>query len=249
MVQVRENLTGREFGRLKVIEQAEDYVRPDGRHEAQWLCECNCEEHNRVIVNGFCLKSGKTQSCGCLCRERTSIANKKYNNYDLNREYGVGLTNNTGSEFYFDLEDYDKIKNHCWTETSSCGTHRLVTYINGKNILMHQLLGFTGYDHINRNGLDNRKANFRLCTKQENTTNRSLMSTNTSGIIGVRWNKRINKWIAQIMVNYKGMYLGCFSDKEDAIKARLQAEAKYFGEFAPQLHLFKKYNIQTEQND
>lgn len=39
------------------------------------------------------------------------------------------------------------------------------------------------------------------------------------------------------------MHLGSFSDKEDAIKARLQAEAKYFKKFAPQRHLFKQYGI------
>ena len=44
-------------------------------------------------------------------------------------------------------------------------------------------------------------------------------------------------------------YLGSFSNKDDAIKARLNAEAKYFGKFAPQRHLFEQYGINTKQND
>jgi hypothetical protein len=109
---------------------------------------------------------------------------------------------------------------------------------------MHQLLGFHGWDHINRNGLDNRKNNLRVCTHQENTTNRSLMSKNTSGFVGVSWCKATNNWRAQIMVDYKGIHLGCFDSKEDAIKARLNAELKYYGpKFAPQRHLFEIYGI------
>ena len=52
----------------------------------------------------------------------------------------------------------------------------------------------------------------------------------------------------QITKDKQQKYLGCFSDKEIAIKVRLEAEAKYFGDFAPQRHLFEQYGI-TSQND
>ena len=53
MVKVRKDLTGKTFGRLKVLEQADDYIRPsNGAHEAQWLCERSCEEHTKLIVRG-----------------------------------------------------------------------------------------------------------------------------------------------------------------------------------------------------
>lgn len=257
MVRVKEDMTGwimSEHGvldsRLTVIKQAEDYIRPDGRHEAQWLCECSCKDHNQIIVRGWCIANGHTLSCGCWNRKRTSETNKKHNKYDISNGYGIGWTSNTNKEFYFDLEDYDHIKDYCWCESISCGTSRLATSKDGKIVFMHQLLGFTNHDHINRNGLDNRKENFRSCTTQENTTNRSLTSRNTSGFIGVCWREKEQRWIAQIMVDYKGIYLGCFTSKDEAIKARLKAEMKYFGlEFAPQRHLFKQYGINTTQND
>ena len=66
MVKVKNNLIGMVFGMLTVKEQAEDYVKPkSGKHEAQWLCECSCEEHNTVIVLDSNLKKKNgTRSCG-----------------------------------------------------------------------------------------------------------------------------------------------------------------------------------------
>ena len=66
MVKVKEDLTGKKFGKLTVLHQIEDYIKPSGKKVAQWLCECDCQEHNKVIVRGIYLKSGHTQSCGCL---------------------------------------------------------------------------------------------------------------------------------------------------------------------------------------
>lgn len=255
MVKVKEDMTGwvmSEHGvpdsRLIVIRQVEDYIRPDGKHEAQWLCECSCDEHNKVVVRGWCITNGHTLSCGCWNKKRTFEANKKYNKYDLSGEYGIGWTSNTNREFYFDSEDYDKIQDYCWCEATTCGMSRLVTSSNGKNIFMYQLLGFKGYDHINRNALDNRKENFRFCTTQQNTTNRSLTSRNTSGFVGVGYDKRTNKWYAQIGVNYQQIRLGSFANKDDAIRARLKAEVQYHGEFASQKHLYEQYGINAQQN-
>ena len=90
-------------------------------------------------------------------------------------------------------------------------------------------------DHINHNPLDNRRENLRICTIQENNMNRSISSNNTSGTVGVHWNKTHNKWMAYIGINGKQKYLGLFNKKEDAIEARRQAEIEYFGEFSPQL--------------
>ena len=73
---------------------------------------------------------------------------------------------------------------------------------------------------------------------------RDLYSSNTSGITGVHWHKNHQKWQANIKINQKTKYLGIFINKEDAIRVRLQAEADYYGEFAPQRYLFEKYNIE-----
>jgi hypothetical protein len=59
------------------------------------------------------------------------------------------------------------------------------------------------------------------------------MSNNTSGCIGVVWHKYANKWMARITVNNEDIYLGLFINKQDAINARIEAEKKYFKDFAP----------------
>ena len=65
MGDILEDLTGRKFGRLTVIERAEDYVEPKSKkRHPQWLCLCTCG--NRKIILGSNLKRGLTNSCGCI---------------------------------------------------------------------------------------------------------------------------------------------------------------------------------------
>ena len=179
--------------------------------------------------------------------EYNRTVKRKYNKYDLSGEYGIGWTTNTNKEFYFDVEDYEKIKNYCWIEdvgkTGYSSIRARVPDENKKTIMHWVIMGNKWYDHINRNPLDNRKSNLRKASKVENNRNCSISKNNKSGIIGIVWNKKNNNWRTRITVNRKNIELGSFANKEDAIIARLQAEQKYFGEFAPQRHLFEQYKI------
>ena len=247
MVNVKQNLTGMVFDRLTVLEQSEDYIRPDGRRESKWLCQCVCG--NLKTVKGDLLTNGKTQSCGCLSIEnisRIGKSNRKTNTYLPSEEYGIGITFNTNHEFYFDLEDYDKIKDYCWSEcVDTNGYHYVCTWDSNleKIVKIQHLIAGKNYDHINRNPLDNRKSNLRIATHSENMKNRKKFKNNTSGITGVYFNKNKSKWEAHISNNGKVTYLGSFNNKDEAINARLSAELEYYGEFAPQKHLFEQYNI------
>lgn len=87
-------------------------------------------------------------------------------------------------------------------------------------------------DHKNRDGLDNRRANLRVCTHAENMRNAKTRKDNASGFTGVSWYKRTSKWSARINVNNKTIYLGYFSDLALAIKAYKQASRKYHGDFS-----------------
>ena len=71
-----QDLTGQKFCRLTVIERANDYVYPSGRHRAQWLCKCDCG--NETIVKANDLKGGHTNSCGCLNKEKTKERSTKH---------------------------------------------------------------------------------------------------------------------------------------------------------------------------
>lgn len=85
----------------------------------------------------------------------------------------------------------------------------------------------TGIDHINHIKDDNRLANIRESSQEENNKNTSLRVDNASGVLGVSFNKRLAKWIAQINVDRKRKHIGCFKDKFEAICARKSASNKY----------------------
>lgn len=110
---------------------------------------------------------------------------------------------------------------------------------------LHQLLikGET-VDHINRDRLDNRRENLRPATRLQNIRNK----TKTKGvgkILGVSWSKEKKKWKSYITVGYNQISLGYFKNEEDAIVSRLNAEVKYFQDFAPQNELAKTYGIKN----
>lgn len=86
-------------------------------------------------------------------------------------------------------------------------------------------------DHINGDKSDNRRANLRFATRSTNAMNRAEPSNNTSGHRGVYWRAERNRWLAYISVHGKRRSLGNYREIEDAINARLKAEAEHFGEF------------------
>lgn len=246
MVKPHKDLTRQQFGRWTVLEQAEDYIYPSTQiHVARWRCQCSCEAKTIKDINANRLLSGRSKSCGCLNRELASERFSKTNQYDLSGEIGIGWTTNTNLEFYFDLKNFNKIKDYCWTSQKHKNAMRLVATDKntGKQVKMHQVLGFTNYDHADRNELNNLESNLRPCTKSQNAQNLSVSVRNKSGVIGVWWMKKYCVWGANIQVNNKRYHLGSFIDKKDAIVARLKAEKEYYKEFAPQKHLFEEYGI------
>lgn len=106
--------------------------------------------------------------------------------------------------------------------------HRVVM----ERVLGRELTAGEVVDHINGNGLDNRRSNLRVCNQSENCRNQLIAKNNTSGAKGVFWNKTTGKWTASIRLNYRNIYLGGFSDFNAAVSARHAAELEYYGEFS-----------------
>ena len=239
---VHDDLINRQFGLWKVIDKAEDYIQPaTGWHKRRFLCECSCENHTQRVVLESHLKNGSSTNCGCIRKSNLSKSNsinkKKFNKYDLSNSYGIGYMSN-GEEFYFDLEDYDKIKNYYWNQNSK---GYVVTNDKGKEIALHILvldrvdvIDYEEIDHIGgketRN--DARKGNLRICRHSENMMNRGLQSNNKTNFTGVYYDKNLGKYKVYITVNKKQIYLGIYVDINDAVKVRKEAEEKYFGEYS-----------------
>lgn len=227
------DLTGQKFGKLSVVKKADDYVSAKGYHEIQWLCICDCGKE--TIVRGSSLRKGNTSSCGCIHKMFVSNLgkeNKKYNEYDLNEKFGIGFTTK-GEEFYFDLEDYEKIKNYCWYVNHGY----VVTDVKGKLIQMHRLVmncpNDKCVDHMNHNTEDNRKENLRICTNHENSLNTQKQNRQTSSKYkGVCFDKKSNKWRAIIAYEGKQKYLGIFENEKDAAIEYNKYAIEIFGEYA-----------------
>ena len=87
-------------------------------------------------------------------------------------------------------------------------------------------------DHRDGNGLNNCRANLRVCTQAQNARNARRSSKNTSGFKGVSWNAQMKKWTAHIFPRGRSIYLGLFVSKKDAAKAYDESALQHYGEFA-----------------
>ena len=247
-----EDLTGKTIGRLTIVSLDKDSSK------RRWICVCSCG--NTVAKTVAYFRYSPTPSCGCFGVERIQQQgwnNRKKNVWDQNiysdenGSYRIGYTLNTNQPFYVDVEDFDKVKDFAWYEhhpaKHSPNFKTLMANINHRVQKMHIFLGFKHCDHIDHNELNNRRCNLRKASQKDNVRNSAIRTSNKTGFIGVNKSRRNGKpWRARIMADGKEINLGYFDNIEDAVKARLEGELKYFGaEFAPQRHLFEQYGIEV----
>lgn len=135
-----------------------------------------------------------------------------------------------------DDEDYKKIEkdfnNLNWTITKNRNKFYVQKRVNGKNIYLHRYIMNCPkgkyVDHKNHNTLDNRKQNLRITNNADNLRNGEIRVNNKTGVKGVYFDNKRNKYVANIKVNYKGIFLGRFNTLEEATQVRKEAEIKYW---------------------
>ncbi len=152
-----------------------------------------------------------------------------------------------------DPEDFDRLNCYRWyasRDNHTCYAKRYVSKAqrqkNNASAFMHRevmkyklsaarstLSANLLVDHINHNGLDNRKANLRVVTPAENSRNKRLFAKpSASGYRGVWYNPNKKRFRASITFNYKKIHIGSFKNPKAAAKAYDTAAKKYHGQFA-----------------
>ena len=191
-----ENLNGRIFNRWKVIGFHERR-----KHAKYYWCEClDCHEIKSVYISNVI--RGQSKSCGCISHRETAYnINKKENEIKIDGNIAyIKIESPVEGTMLCDVEDLPKLENLYIRIRESHGSqyaiamkdrcprsiHRIIMGINNPKIQV---------DHINGNGLDNRKNNLRLCNSAENNRNKLKPNkNNTSGYRGISYDKTRNKY-------------------------------------------------------
>lgn len=220
------DMTGEKYGFLEVVEPTEMRYY-DG--SILWKIKCHrCGKY--TYMTGSVFRAHHSISCGCYKIHQSRKFNKRITLGNL-----TVLFDDKGNKCYIDTEDYPRVKNFFWTSTNR---GYFITFTKHKKnpLWLHRFIldDYTSYDidHKNRKRFDNRKKNLRPATRAENVINRNPTKRNTSGYTGVCRFKK-GSWRAYITVNGSQKSLGVYTNKEDAISARIKAEIKYFGEYSP----------------
>ena len=198
------------------------------------MCKVKGYTCSKIKAKGYCarhynqmLKYGKI----------SDRINGNINNITIKDEIAIidlyDTIGNKIGETIIDAEDVELVKQYSWSlskgrHTQYCKSNQVGPLYR---LVMNAPKGMV-VDHINHNGLDNRKSNLRICTNQENICNCEIPKNNKSGCKGVYWAKDKNKWTVQVTINNKTIYIGRYANLEEAIEARKEASKKYYNEFA-----------------
>lgn len=138
-----------------------------------------------------------------------------------------------------DDEDYERVMQYKWCTHKDRNTWYATrtSYNPKKSIPLHRFIMNAKpgeeVDHINHNGLDDRRCNLRIVTRSQNHMNRGKMKNKcTSKYKGVYWFKNLNKWMVHIEINGKKMHVGLFNNEEEAARAYDKKAKELFGEYA-----------------
>lgn len=144
-----------------------------------------------------------------------------------------------GQQTIVDDEDFERFGGLAWqaieyrSRSGRVMGYRASRTVACKSVYLHRVILDAKpdeiVDHVNRDALDNRRVNLRLCSASQNNANRKS-ALGATGFLGVY--RRGKRFIAQISVNHQNLYLGTFASAEEAALARDAAVILHFGDFA-----------------
>jgi hypothetical protein len=197
-----------------------------GEDPSHWVLHLNGDKSDLRICN---LVLYESESTYLLIRKKHAVGRAAIDD-DWIRS-NVSYCSESGFIFIDSCGEKTRTEN----ETVCNGKEYMISRIGPRRILSHRLAWFLNYgawpigviDHENHNGRDNRIVNLRNVTHAVNLRNAKRSKANKSGVTGVYWNKKSGKWHVSIGGSDRGksmIYLGQFSDIEEAKAARKKAE-------------------------
>ena len=197
--------------------------------------KCLLDGHIWMALPGEILRGGGCPKCAGKCGNDILSDHGDWIEIDISTKRFPRAT------MLIDKEDWNSILESGYGRVTPVGTKSHVygvTRKNGTQEKIHRIIlnPKECVDHINRNTLDNRKINLRVCSRKENNRNRGISINNTSGTTGVYRNKASSTWDAFVWIDSVQKYLGSYVTKEEAIKARRLAETERYKNFAPTHH-------------
>lgn len=211
---------GEKFYRLTLLEGF--------KHNAYYKYKCLCDCGNVLDVYAHNLNEGAqrtTKSCGCYQREKVKQTMTKhgYNSGGvIKREYKT---------WHNMIQRCNNPKNSHYKDYGARGITVCQSWLSFENFISD--MGDAPSEKHTLDRADNNigycKENCLWATRSEQGVNRRKQSSNTSGIVGVYYDKARSKYVARIHVNKQQINLGGYATIEEAKQARLDAEIKYFG--------------------
>ncbi len=228
------DLSGIRFGQLTVLNE---FYRAGP--STFWKCLCDCGKEKWIRGNSLTEKD--TKSCGHRVPNNFEIIVDEKGSYVL-----VEL--NRGQWASCDIDDwFYNLEKHRWSASKEENGYYARSQTDNRSFGMSSIIlntteEFREVDHVDRNPLNNRRYNLRLCTRQQNMYNTGKRKSNKSGYIGVHFS--LGKWHAQARLNGNKTYLGRFDDIIEAAKTVDLYRIKHHKEFCGELnfpHLMEEY--------
>nr|WP_150959353.1 AP2 domain-containing protein [Aneurinibacillus sp. XH2] len=212
-------LVGQRFWRFIVLERAEN----DRHGKTRWKCLCDCGTIS--IVHGSALKRGNTKSCGCLNDE---LRKTRFITHGHSSE---GKTSPEYTAWYCMIQRCTNPKNKDYPNYGGRGITVCNRWVNSFESFLEDMGEKPSPNHSVERKNNNAGYSPENCTwadKVQQSRNQRTARNNRTGVRGVYWEKRHEKYYSKITVNKKEIYLGSFDTIEEAAETRIKAEQKYW---------------------
>lgn len=229
-MKVRKDISGNKYGSLTVIQRADDIIYKDNKSYPAYLCKCECG--NECIKAATYLKGSNNPCCDECVSKKQTVSRYRDNIFIHKEDCCEILCSNSDQTIKIDTEDEERVSKHCWYvhKSDKCDT---LYYAYGKDRIKRNHLKMHKYilecdddelviDHINHNGLDNRKENLKVCFTNENSWNQ--IPKGNIPYKNITFNKRKNKFVVSFKRYGECIYSTYCNTLDEAVNIRNKVE-------------------------